>query len=203
MAIIYLIHCCDYPLEHRVKDQNEIESRRCAFCSKKQKQNKPTATTKKSSIGLAVGCFVLKSAHFADGYNWTSLFCAETDLSQDFQGWASQDLHGWLAPFFCCLEGHAWSLWTWTHGKVEELDVIASEHLPGRTSQWPWWRSRTFLSLSSPLRTCLLDTAVVFSPADCPSATLSRSQPLLTHGGCCLEPDASTRWFICSLVFLL
>ena len=40
---------------------------------------------------------------------------------------------------------------------------------------------------------CLLDTAVVLSPADCLSTTLSRSQPLLTHGGCCLEPDASTR----------
>lgn len=204
-TIIYLIYCCDYLLEHRVRDQNEKESR-YAFCSKKNKnKTNQQQQAKNPAQGwlLDAWSFVLKSAHFADGYNWARLFCAETDLSQDFQGWASQALHGWLASFLCCLEGHAWSLWTWTHGKAEELDVIASEHLPGRTSQYPWWRSRTVLSLLLPLRMWFLDTAVVLSPADCPSATLSRSQPLLTHGGCCLEPDANTRWFICSLVFFL
>lgn len=61
----------------------EEANTRCAFCYEKPAQGRP----------LGAWSFVLECIHFADVNNWTGhLLCAETQVSQDFQGSASQAL---------------------------------------------------------------------------------------------------------------
>lgn len=114
---IYLKYdCCDYLLQHRVKDQNGEVNRndrtvKYKMCISSQNKNKSENQHRGGMLGA--WSFVLKSAHFTDDHNWTRRqFCVETDLSQDFQGSARQASLGWLASSLCCLEGHFWSLWT-------------------------------------------------------------------------------------------
>lgn len=128
---IHLKYRYDYFLQHRVKEWNgnkiemtEEANTRCAFCAK-QAQGRL----------WGVWSFAIECIHLVDVNDWTGcLLCAETEVSQDFQGSANRALHGLLASFLCCPEGRTWSLCTWTHLKAEKLDVLATEYVAGLIS---------------------------------------------------------------------